>query len=343
MDEQKVYEQLITLNDSEIFYRNYRLAKASPASFAEYLANIDLSFVHQNNLLVPELAETIPPEYLENWYFTDETTGIHVCKHNCYTPAIPHKHNFFEMFFVLEGRCLHQVGENNSVLHAGDLCLIQPHVTHSIDVSDESIIIDVLIRKSTFRQYFYNLLQSDSLISSFFMSTLYARGGMDYLIFHTAPDQDIHFAFLDMCAEAMDCQIHYQAMINAMLTHILILLLRRHTSTCEVPSSSADQMEQAMQFISYIQSHSRDITLEQVATHFHYTSEYTSRIIRQVTGQTYMQLLTSIRIENAKRLLRDTAMSTVEVGSAVGYETPEHFMRTFKKHVHCSPSEYRQK
>jgi len=101
MDEQKVYEQLITLNDSEIFYRNYRLAKASPASFAEYLANIDLSFVHQNNLLVPELAETIPPEYLENWYFTDETTGIHVCKHNCYTPAIPHKHNFFEMFFVL--------------------------------------------------------------------------------------------------------------------------------------------------------------------------------------------------------------------------------------------------
>ena len=116
MNEQQVLSRLRQLNESEIFYRNYRLAKASGAGFDEYLEQIDRKKVYQENLLVPEWKDTIPPEYLEDWYFpADRRDGIHVFKHNCYTPAIPHHHNFFEMFFVLEGHCIHHVGENTAV------------------------------------------------------------------------------------------------------------------------------------------------------------------------------------------------------------------------------------
>ena len=178
MNEKQLLETLQTLNESEIFYRNYRLAKTSAAGFDEYLASLDRDRVYREHLLVPEWEDTIPPEYLEDWYFTDaDPEGIHVFKHNCYTPALPHHHNFFEMFYVLKGRCMHQVGENISVLHKGDLCFIQPKVTHSLDVNDESIVIDVLIRRSTFRQYFYSILQGDNLLSNFFMSTLYSKIG----------------------------------------------------------------------------------------------------------------------------------------------------------------------
>ena len=71
-------------------------------------------------------------------------------------------------------------------MHTGDLCLIQPQVNHALDVSDESVIIDVLIRRSTFRHYFYSILQGDNLLANFFMSTLYSRQGIDYLIFRHA-------------------------------------------------------------------------------------------------------------------------------------------------------------
>ena len=205
MNEQQVLSCLRQLNESEIFYRNYRLAKASGAGFDEFLGQIDKKWVYQKNLLVPEWKDTIPPEYLEDWYFSaDRRQGVHVFKHNCYTPAISHHHNFFELFFVLEGHCIHQVGENTAVLHAGDLCLIQPKVTHSLDVNDESIIIDVLIRRSTFRQYFYSILQGDNVLSNFFMSTLYSKSGIDYLLFHTRDDPDLHYAFIDLCGEFFD-------------------------------------------------------------------------------------------------------------------------------------------
>ena len=89
-------------------------------------------------------------------------------------------------------------------LYTGDLCFIQPKVTHSIDVNDESIIIDVLIRRSTFRQYFYSILRGDNLLSSFFMSTMYSKPGIDYLLFHTHEDLDLHFAFIELCSEVFE-------------------------------------------------------------------------------------------------------------------------------------------
>ena len=175
MDERRLMEELRAFNESELFYRNYRLAKSSPTGFSEYLRQLDRDQVRRMELLIPEWPDTIPSEYLESQFFgPGNSGGIHVFKHNCYTPAVPHHHNFFEMFFVLEGRCVHQVRDHTSTMHTGDLCLIQPQVTHALDVSDESVIIDVLIRRSTFRHYFYSILQGDNLLANYFMSSLYS-------------------------------------------------------------------------------------------------------------------------------------------------------------------------
>lgn len=344
MNESQLLNNLRTLNASEIFYRNYRLAKASAIGFDEYLAGLDSKQVHESNLLVPEWKDTIPPEYLEDWFFSsDRREGIHVFKHNCYTPAIPHHHNFFEMFFVLEGHCIHQVGENKSILHAGDLCLIQPKVTHSLDVNDESVIIDVLIRRSTFRQYFYSILRGDNLLSNFFMTTLISKPGIDYLLFHAQKDPDLYYAFLELCSESFDQQAYYSELLNAVLTKIFVLLLRRYMESCELPADHPADSDAALRFVRYIQDHSTDVTLTSLADAFHYSPEHASRTIRHTTGQTFSQLLTSIRLENAKQLLRDTSMNVLDIALQVGYEGSDQFIRAFRKHNQTTPSEYRRR
>ena len=344
MDEKQLMNRLRILNDSEIFYRNYRLAKASGIGFDEYLSGIDKARVHRENLLVPEWDDTIPPEYLEDWYFSsDRREGIHVFKHNCYTPAIPHHHNFFEMFYVLEGRCIHQVGENKSILHTGDLCFIQPKVAHSLDVNDESVIIDVLIRRSTFRQYFYSILRGDNLLSNFFMSTLLSKPGIDYLLFHTHEDMDLHYAFIELCSETFEQEAYYNELINAVVTKIFVLLLRRYMSDCELPANQPADSETAIRIARYLQNHAAEATLAQLADDFHYSPEHASRLIKQTTGRTFTQLLTSIRLENAKQLLRDTSINILDVAVQVGYEGSDQFIRAFRKHNGLTPNEYRQK
>ena len=343
MDEKALLEKLRTLTNSEMFYRSYRLARASQAGFDEYLSGIDKERVYRENLLIPEWKDTIPPEYLEDWYFSsDRREGIQVFKHNCYTPAIPHHHNFFELFYVLEGRCIHQVGDNRAVLHAGDLCFIQPKVTHSLDVNDESVIIDVLIRRSTFRQYFYSILRGDNLLSSFFMSTLYSKPGIDYLLFHTRDDLDLYYAFIELCSEVLEKETYYNELINALVTKIFVLLLRRYMDDCELPAQKQEDSSTAIKIARYIQDNAASVTLTDLAEAMHYSPEHTSRLIKRATGRTFTQLLTSVRIENGKQLLRDTTLTVLDIALQIGYDSSDHFIRTFRRECGVTPNEYRR-
>lgn len=85
------------------------------------------------------------------------------------------------------------------------------------------------------------------------------------------------------------------------------------------------------------------MTLEQIAAKFHYTPEYTSRLIKSTTGKTFTQILQQVRLEKAQVLLQDTNLSIANIANQIGYETPEHFIRIFKKQMHLTPTEYRRK
>ena len=342
MEEKRLLEQLHTLNESEEFYRRYRQAEATPGGLQAFLEQLDADYVRKNALLIPEWPETISPEYLEESFFSpDRRVGIHVSKHNCFTPPVPHHHDFFEMFYVLDGQCVHRVGGQRSVLGAGDLCLIQPHVTHSLDVSDESIVIDVLMRRSTFRNYFYSILQGDNVLSNFFLSTLYSRQGISYLIFHTGGDDPLYRAFTELCGEFFEKKDYYSTLVNALLTKVFVHLLRSHLGSSEMPEDEARDTQTAVRIARYLQLNAANADLNAMAAELHYSPEYTSRQIRRITGRTFIQLLTTVRLENAEHLLRDTALPVADIAATVGYESTEHFIRTFRRHKGMTPTDYR--
>jgi len=47
-------------------------------------------------------------------------------------------------------------------------------------------------------------------------------------------------------------------------------------------------------------------------------------------------------MDEARRLLRETKRSVVEVALEVGYANPSHFARFFRRETGLSPSDYRQ-
>jgi len=59
------------------------------------------------------------------------------------------------------------------------------------------------------------------------------------------------------------------------------------------------------------------------------------------TGETFVQYLSRVRIEHAKRLLATTSLLVHDVAERVGYPNVEHFSRLFKKLVGMSPARFR--
>lgn len=68
-----------------------------------------------------------------------------------------------------------------------------------------------------------------------------------------------------------------------------------------------------------------------------------SKIIKNITGYKFTQLLQQIHIEIAQSLLVDTNMAISNITSHIGYDTPEHFIRTFKKIIRMTPTQFRKK
>ena len=58
-------------------------------------------------------------------------------------------------------------------------------------------------------------------------------------------------------------------------------------------------------------------------------------------GQTPAQYLRSIRMLEAEKLLRTTLLSVKEIMNRVGISNESHFVHSFKKAHHLSPSKYR--
>jgi AraC family transcriptional regulator len=67
-----------------------------------------------------------------------------------------------------------------------------------------------------------------------------------------------------------------------------------------------------------------------------------SRLFKRTTGLTPSQYFIHLRMEKARRLLRETSKSVIEIGLDVGYSSPSHFAQIFRREVGIPPSEYRR-
>ncbi|WP_413754956.1 helix-turn-helix domain-containing protein [Streptomyces sp. MMBL 11-3] len=102
--------------------------------------------------------------------------------------------------------------------------------------------------------------------------------------------------------------------------------------------------EQLLSLRAYMEMHlSENITLDQLAKEARLSRYHFLRRFSVTTGKTPMRYLTELRIDAARHLLTAGSDPISQVGRLCGFPNPENFARVFRRHVDCSPSEYRQR
>ena len=83
------------------------------------------------------------------------------------------------------------------------------------------------------------------------------------------------------------------------------------------------------------------LSLGEVADHVYVSQWHLSKLLNRETGQSFFDLLGSMRISRAKELLADASMRIQDVAEATGFSDVAHFSRSFKRFAGCTPGEYR--
>ena len=96
--------------------------------------------------------------------------------------------------------------------------------------------------------------------------------------------------------------------------------------------------------VDFIDSHymEEDISLNTVANVANVSSNHFSALFSQNMGQTFIEYLTTLRMNKAKELLRCMGMRSSEIAGEIGYKDAHYFSYLFKKTQGMTPSDYRK-
>lgn len=99
-----------------------------------------------------------------------------------------------------------------------------------------------------------------------------------------------------------------------------------------------DEIQKALKFIQ--KNYKEQLTLGMVSEYVGLSETYFSKLFTKRMGKSFIDYLTGLRIEKAKKLLESTNLKIYEISEKVGFLSVEHFSRVFKKATGQSPNSY---
>jgi AraC-like DNA-binding protein len=115
--------------------------------------------------------------------------------------------------------------------------------------------------------------------------------------------------------------------------------VRQTEAPAEEPQKKEDKF--IIRFREYIEQHMSDSNLgvETIGMELGLSRVQLYRKVKALTGQSPVELLRTVRLHKARRLLQDSVKSISEVAYEVGFTSPSYFTKCFKDEFGVSPSE----
>lgn len=99
-------------------------------------------------------------------------------------------------------------------------------------------------------------------------------------------------------------------------------------------------VKDALAFIE--ENYERDISLEETAAKQGLSSFYLSRLLTQWLQTSFVELLTSARINKAIELIQEDDAKAKNLSARVGFQSPAYFYKVFKKNTGMTVGEMRE-
>lgn len=142
---------------------------------------------------------------------------------------------------------------------------------------------------------------------------------------------------------------HTLRIVTSQIEQILELIARYYASqlSSSVSSTNSDllpRFERLLHdyFSSNLPAQQGLPTVKYCAEHLFLSPNYFGDLMRELTGDSPSMLIRRFIMQRAQKLLME-GCSVVETAERLGFDYPQHFTRTFKKHFGSTPSEFKQR
>jgi len=269
---------------------------------------------------------------------------------NIHTPAIscyyseeekgalltPQAHYEYQMILVIGGKSTFFVNHQKYELEEKSLIFISRMERHSF-----------VIQETPYRRYVVSLsgelLMSDIKNTELISILLHRPKDFCHVIrLKEETFQRILPFFQGMAEECGEQAAFHITKCTAFLLALLIDVYRSCSEYFSV-NSQTNVSEMVLNAQRYVNNHyNRQLTLQEIADESFVSRHTLSLAFKDMIGMTFKDYLVLFRITEAKKLLRFTDLSVVEIALNVGYQNVNNFIRIFKAKENITPLQYRK-
>ncbi len=259
-----------------------------------------------------------------------------------------HRHKYIQINYVSSGKGYHIINNRKVEISKGDIFVIPPYVPHVILPGDDT---SVEIYEFEFNTEFvlsdrdmenYGNCLDFAYLEPFMVSEEKVKAKLKL-------DEKTRRITEELLNEALDeyntKSSGYILIAKAVLLKLLVVVGRAYseeikgTDTEIILNRYKDAVYRAVEYIE--DNYSENITLKDTAANTNYSQSHFSYLFKAITGKTFGEYLSFVRINKAVEFIEKTDMSITEISLKSGFNTVSNFNKTFKALTGTTPREYR--
>ena len=235
-----------------------------------------------------------------------------------------HYHNYYELYYLIQGRCNLLVNDRIYELKEHDIVFLPPDTIHKTSYPD-----DIRIRAA--------LAFTADYIAPCFKNELSEICQKN--VFRAKEHTLIDDLFNKIEKESFNDSDISREILKCHLTELLAYIIRNKNNLVEEQS----QVSSLKYITDYIQeNYSEDITLDLLANLSGYSTNYFSRLFKDVIGIGYKEYTVMVRLKVAEKLLKATNKSIKEITISCGFNDSNYFSTVFQNKYGVPPTQYKK-
>ena len=275
---------------------------------------------HQNSineiLCINKKADLIENEVTFHWWPNEDTSL--------------HSHEYFEFFIVTGSTALHELNFEKQELGCGTLRMVKPKDCHRFIKSDgfSCVHMNFCVTSERLEKICSALKVSLSLLENIKEPQIKLSSEELALFSEKARALSLMLASNQDYADVLICEL---------VSHAVSLILNKKIfAQFNYPGWFAELIEKI---------HSAEniaVSVPEVYEMGGFSPPVMIKYFKKYTGKTVKAYLRDMKCERACILLGTTRLSTLEISTALGYDSLSHFNRIFKEYTGVSPGAYRK-
>ncbi len=249
----------------------------------------------------------------------------------------PHRHDFFEVLFLLKGFGYHVIDGNKYEIKPPCVFFMSPGQAHKLELSND---IEGYIFIFTSDFYLINRSNQNSLIEFPFFYTIHQDNPP--LILENEVDVDFLGAlFRQGISEIQQGREYAVEMMRSILDLILTTCTARYPVNENLLNKGKGQFLVKRFFQLVEENNQKNLSLSEYAGLIGITANHLTQTVKLLTGKTSTQIIKAKQLLEIKRLLVHTNLSVSEIANQLNFDDQSYFTKFFKRETGLTPLQYR--